>query len=58
MIKHEPQALRIHIRQLRHGVATTMCKRTSEMLQQMLEEAEAQLRDVKGFQHMDRAERI
>lgn len=52
MIIYELQALRIHIRHLRHAVATTMCKRASQMLQQMLGESEAQLTDVKRSQQM------
>jgi hypothetical protein len=40
---NEFSALRAHIRQLKHAVATTTCRKTIDALRQMLSEAEAKL---------------
>lgn len=36
--------LRAHIRQIKHAVATTTCRKTVDALRQMLRETEAKLR--------------
>ena len=40
---NEIDALRTHVRQLHNAVATTTCRRTVDVLRQMLREAEAKL---------------
>jgi hypothetical protein len=39
----EVDALRTHIRQLKHAVATTTCQKTVDILRQMLRETEVKL---------------
>ena len=39
----EVHALRAHIRQLNYAVATTTCRKTVDVMQQMLRAAEAKL---------------
>lgn len=36
--------LQTHVRQLRYAVATTSCRKTAEILQKMLDDAETSLR--------------
>jgi hypothetical protein len=43
---NEVEALRTHIKQLNHAVATTMCRRTVCALREMLMEAEAKLSQI------------
>jgi hypothetical protein len=40
---NEVDTLRTYIRQLKHAVATSTCRKTIEVLRQMLGEAEAKL---------------
>lgn len=40
---NEVDALRTHIRHLNHAVATTTCRKTVDVLRQMLRETEAKL---------------
>lgn len=38
---HCPESLQDHVRHLRYAVATTTCRATADVLQQMLRQAEA-----------------
>lgn len=46
MAQDEIDALRAHIRQLNHAVATTTSRKTVDVLRQMLSETEAKLGDL------------
>jgi hypothetical protein len=47
-VMNEIDALRTHLRQLNHAVATTTCRKTVHMLRQMLSETEAKLDEMNG----------